>query len=211
MGLLVLQRFVSVRVIACRPCGHGLIRSFTGKTLWQGWWGPISFFFNWFVLTTNLVAWRRLGAIESPSLSGDLVLQRPTGFEERPSAEAEAQPKRRSRVRTASTVAVLGFVGLGLVASGWDATHHDHEGAHASPAPEAMLNRAMTGPFTADDGSTAVVRSATCTGQGQPVPGGFTHFDCLLAFADGTTDDVVVHLLPNDELFFISSRGAGEA
>ena len=39
VGLLVLQRFVSVRVTACRPCGHALIRSYAGKTLWQGWWG----------------------------------------------------------------------------------------------------------------------------------------------------------------------------
>lgn len=213
MGLLVLQRFISTRVVACRPCGRGLIRSFTGKTLWQGWWGPISFFFNWFVLATNLHAWRRLGAIESPSLSGDLMPERAAGFgnvEGRQASNSKAQPKRRSRLRTASTVGFLGFLGLGLIASGWDATHHDHKGAHGSPVPAAMLDQMMAGAFTAEDGSAVSVRNASCTGQGDEVsPGSHTHFDCLVGFTDGATDDVVVHLLPGDELFFVSSQGSG--
>lgn len=205
VGLLVLQRFITVRVVACRPCGRGLIRKFTGKTLWQGWWGAISFFFNWFVLATNVRAWRRLGAIESPSLSGDLVMEPASGFGD-VEAQPDSQPKRRSRLRIAGAVGFLGFLGIGLVASGWDATHHDHDGAHGAPAPEAMVDPLMSGSFTADDGSTANVRNATCTGKGEPVPGGYTHFDCLIVFADGNTDDVVVHLLPEGELFFISAQ-----
>lgn len=209
VGLLVMQRFVSVRVTACRSCGRGLIRSFTGKTLWQGWWGAISFFFNWFVLAANLFAWRRLGAIESPSLSGEFTSEAVTGFgdvERRPVADVEAQPKRRFRLRTASVLAVLGFIGLGLVTSAWDAAHHDHEGSHGTPAPAAMLDRAMSsGPFTSEDGSSVGVKDAACTGEGEAVPGGYTHFDCALVFDDGSNDEVIVHLLADDEIFFVSS------
>lgn len=63
----------------------------------------------------------------------------------------------------------------------------------------------MQGPFVADDGSAATVAGATCTGDGEPVDGGYTHFDCSLAYDDGTGDEVLVHLLPGDELFFKSS------
>ena len=102
VGLLVMQRFVSTKVTACRPCGHRLIRSYTGRTLWQGWWGAISFFFNWFVLATNAWAWKRLGAIENPSLSGMLMSDSPRGFENAeqvPQEGAAEQPKPRSRLR----------------------------------------------------------------------------------------------------------------
>jgi hypothetical protein len=208
VGLLFLQRFVSVRVNACRPCGRGLIRSFTGKTLWQGWWGAISFFFNWFVLATNLRAWRRLAAIENPSLSGDFSSEPITGFddvESRP-PDSEAQPKRRFRLRNVSAAVFLGFIGLGLVASAWDATHHDHEGGHGIPAQPAALDLAMSsGPFTAEDGSSVGVKDAVCTGDGEAAPGGYTHFTCALVFADGTNDEVTVHLLADDELFFVSA------
>ena len=217
VGLLVLQRFISVRVHACRPCGRGLVRSFTAKTLWQGWWGAISFFFNWFVLATNLRAWRRLGAIENPSLSGDFFAEPVRGFgsvENSASDEPKPLLKRRFRLRTTSALAIVGVVVLGLVASAWDATHHDHDGAHGLAASAAMLQLAMTdGPFAAEDGSTVGVKDAVCNGQdeagtGEAAPGGYTHFDCMLVFDDGTSDEVVVHLLANDEIFFVSAEGS---
>jgi hypothetical protein len=210
-----MQQFVSVRVTACRSCGRALIRSFTGRTLWQGWWGAISFFFNWFVLAANLSAWRRLGAIDSPSLSGDFRPEAIPAFgdlEERAAETQQELPKRRSRLRTASFLVLPGFMVIGLVSWGWDSTHHDHEGAHGAPAPAAMVAQEMSvGTFTADDGSSLAVQNASCTGDGAAAAGGggHTHFRCQLAFTDGNSDEVLVHLLPGDGLFFKSSDPAG--
>lgn len=209
VGLIVFQRFVSARVTACRPCGRALIRSYTSKTLWQGWWGAISFFFNFFVLAANANAARRLRAIGDPSLSGELTAEAPRGFGDA-TGDAADEPGAKRKHRTSPGVyAVLGLIVLGLGGWAWDATHHDHEGAHAAPASAVEIQQAMTdGPFVADDGSEVIVAGATCTGAGEPVDGGFTHFDCSLAFDDGTGDEVVVHLLPGDELFFKSATGS---
>jgi hypothetical protein len=208
VGLLVLQQFVTVNVTACRSCGRALIRRFTARTLWQGWWGLISFFFNWFVLAANAFAWRRLGSLAAPTLSGELVADSPTGFRTVEHAP-EAEPKRRSRLRRFWPVLVGGFLLLGLVSWAWDATHHDHGGeAHGLPAPVAGIEAEMTqGAFTADDGSAVSVTQASCTGEGEAVPAGYTHFRCHLAFADGTSDEVIVHLLAGDQLFFMSTQG----
>jgi hypothetical protein len=67
VGLLILQRFVKVRQPLCRDCGLAAVRAFTLRTLWQGWWGYISFFVNWFVLVTNLIAWRRFSKLPTPT------------------------------------------------------------------------------------------------------------------------------------------------
>jgi hypothetical protein len=71
-----------------------------------------------------------------------------------------------------------------------------------------MVERAMTeGAFTMEDGTTTGVRQATCAGEGETEAGAsglYTHFRCQVAFDDGTTDEVIVHLL-EDELFFKST------
>lgn len=90
VGLFVLQQFVTVRVLACGPCGRALVRAYTGQRLWQGWWGLISFFFNWFVLASNALTWKKLGRIDPPSLSGELVEDEPPGF------HGDAEGKSRS-------------------------------------------------------------------------------------------------------------------
>ena len=199
VGLLVMQQFFSTRVTACRPCGRRLIRSYTGKTLWQGWWGAISFFFNWFVLASNAWAWKRLGGIENPSLSGMVITDPPQGF---------VEPKRPSRLRRAATFVLPGFVLLGLIGWGWDATHHDHSEVHGAPESAAMVEEELTaGSFTLDDGTSSSVRSASCTGEGEAdaaIAGMYTHFRCQVVFADGYPDEVIVHLLEND-LFFKST------
>ncbi len=122
---------------------------------------------------------------------------------------AEQSPAKRSRFRGRGSVVLLGCVAVGLAGWGWDATQHDHDGGHGAPATEAEVEQAMTvGAFTADDGSSVVVSSAKCFGEGDPAPGGYTHFDCSLVFADGSGDEVVVHLTEDDELFFVSSEGS---
>jgi hypothetical protein len=208
VGLLFLQQFVTVNVTACRSCGRSLIGRFTARTLWQGWWGVISFFFNWFVLAANAVAWRRLGSLAAPTLSGELVADAPTGFRdvEHPPV---AEPKRRSRLRRIGPVLLAGIVLLGVIGWAWDASHHDHGGeAHGTPAAVAVIEAEMTeGAFVTDDGRSVVVSEAVCNGEGEPSVGGYTHFRCELAFADGTSDEVIVHLLAGDQLFFMSAQG----
>ena len=39
VGMLVLQKFVKVREALCREHAQQLTKTFTLKTLWQGWWG----------------------------------------------------------------------------------------------------------------------------------------------------------------------------
>ena len=121
-------------------------------------------------------------------------------------AEPEAQPKRRSRRKLAGALMFPAFMAFGLVAWGWDSTHHDHEGAHGAPASAALLAQSLPdGPFTADDGSLVAIQNASCAGQGETVPGGFTHFTCQLTYDGGKTDEVLVHLLPGGELTFRST------
>jgi hypothetical protein len=206
VGLLVLQQFVTVRVNACRSCGRSLIKSYTVRTLWQGWWGAISFFFNWFVLATNAVAWRRLGSLPRPSLSGDLVVDAPRGFEGVEQAPAEAEPRRRSRLRKAGLVAFGGFVVLGAVLSIWDGTHHDHDEAHSLLTSAETMTREMTGSsFVSNDGSTIEIAQASCAGDGEASGGGYTHFRCNVSYASGEADEVILHVLTGDELFFRST------
>lgn len=126
-----------------------------------------------------------------------------------PAPTPEEPPKKRSRLRGRGSVVLLGLVVLGVAGWGWDATHHDHEGAHGAPLTEAEIEREMTvGAFTSDDGSVVTVAGADCFGEGDAAAGSrYTHFDCSLAFDDGTSDEVVVHVREGNELFFVSSAG----
>ena len=53
--MILMQTFVKVRVPLCRTHNLKQLRAFTLRTLWQGWWGYISFFVNVFVVLANLV------------------------------------------------------------------------------------------------------------------------------------------------------------
>jgi hypothetical protein len=207
-----MQQFISMRVTACRPCGRQLIRSYTGKTLWQGWWGYISFFFNWFVLMANAWGWTRLSRIESPSLSGTLITDAPRGFgyREQGTNPAAEQPKqKRSRLRKAALVLGLvtigAFVLIGLALGG----QHDHPGGHGAPATAPMVERAMAGKvYTSDNGGRDVVNQASCTGHGKAADGAaglYTHFECQVAFGDGTNEEVLVHILVDNTFFFMKT------
>ncbi|GAA3063972.1 hypothetical protein GCM10020000_54400 [Streptomyces olivoverticillatus] len=41
-GILVMMRFLSMKGPFCRNCGTAVVREMSGKTLWQGWWSPVS-------------------------------------------------------------------------------------------------------------------------------------------------------------------------
>ncbi|WP_327301250.1 hypothetical protein [Streptomyces goshikiensis] len=53
-GFLVIMRFLSMPGPFCRDCGLSTYRRMSSDTLWQGWWGPLSFFITPVTLLTNL-------------------------------------------------------------------------------------------------------------------------------------------------------------
>ena len=93
------------------------------------------------------------------------------------------------------------FVVLGLVGWGWDSVRHDHGGAHGAPLTVEALRAELTATSYATERGSSSVRDANCKGDGERAAGGFTHFRCDLRFADGTRDDVVVHVRPTELTF----------
>ena len=69
VGMLVMQKFVKLRVPLCRDCGMRFATDYTKLTAVQGWWGVISFFVNWFCLATNLIAYRKASGLAAPMLA----------------------------------------------------------------------------------------------------------------------------------------------
>ena len=52
-----MQRFIKFDALLCRECGTALVRSYTARTLIQGWWGIFSLFIaNPFTIVMNLKA-----------------------------------------------------------------------------------------------------------------------------------------------------------
>jgi hypothetical protein len=203
-----------VKAVACRACGRRLVRNFTLRTLAQGWWGVISFFFNWFVLGANAVAWLRLGRLNEPSVSGTdglaiAVDSPPVGWEEAGNDETP-KPKRRSWVGKGGAVAAVFFVGfalLGIGSWGRDTSDHDHNDPHGQPMTAFGIKRAMVGKmFRTEGGERVWVESADCTSDATAAFQ--VHFHCQLHFNNGEWDDVLVHVL-RDGLFFKSSRSGG--
>jgi hypothetical protein len=103
---------------------------------------------------------------------------------------------------------IFGIVALmGLGYWGWDATHHDHGGAHGSPLTVAQIQRDMVGEFQSDDGTTSYIRAATCRpGEDGKGTAPATHFRCTVVFGNQSTDSLVIHVLP-DSLMFKTAEG----
>jgi hypothetical protein len=51
----------------CRSCGLALFRQMQNSTLYQGWFGMVSFFITPIILFLNVLAWLRLQALPHPS------------------------------------------------------------------------------------------------------------------------------------------------
>ncbi|MBK3626347.1 hypothetical protein JHN59_16140 [Streptomyces sp. MBT49] len=66
-GLVVMMQFRKVRGPLCRTCGIAIFRDITTKTLWQGWWGILSFFCTPAIVIFNLVARARFGLMAPPA------------------------------------------------------------------------------------------------------------------------------------------------
>ena len=75
-----MQRFVKIQAPLCRECGRRKLVQYTSMTLWQGWWGYISFFVNWFVLAANLVAWLKLRSLPKRETAQPTVIDDTEGI-----------------------------------------------------------------------------------------------------------------------------------
>jgi hypothetical protein len=73
VGMLVVQTFVKLRQPLCRDHAREITKAFTLRTLWQGWWGYISFFVNWFVLAANASVFFRANRMAAPLMAAPLV------------------------------------------------------------------------------------------------------------------------------------------
>ncbi|MFF3013655.1 hypothetical protein [Streptomyces sp. NPDC057939] len=54
-GMVLMMRSLSVQGPFCRDCGTATVRNMSAKTLWQGWWAPMS------MLLTPITVLRNLG------------------------------------------------------------------------------------------------------------------------------------------------------
>ncbi len=88
-GLILLMRWQTLDGPFCATCGTALVREMTTRTLWQGWWGPLSFLAGTpFALLSNFDAYRQLKQLPAPTpvpgrpqaVPGKPVLQRPLAY-----------------------------------------------------------------------------------------------------------------------------------
>jgi hypothetical protein len=66
VGMVFMQRFVKLKMPMCRTHNLRYLREYLLKTLWQGWWGYISFWVNLFVILTDLIVLGLMLAMPKP-------------------------------------------------------------------------------------------------------------------------------------------------
>ncbi|AOP46005.1 LppU/SCO3897 family protein [Streptomyces lydicus] len=65
-GILYVMRFLSRSGVFCRSCGLATYREMSAKTLWQGWWSPLSVVITPITLLVNLGPRSRFHALAAP-------------------------------------------------------------------------------------------------------------------------------------------------
>ncbi|MFD8324849.1 LppU/SCO3897 family protein [Streptomyces lydicus] len=65
-GILYVMRFLSRSGVFCRSCGLATYREMSAKTLWQGWWSPLSVVITPITLLVNLGPRSRFHALPAP-------------------------------------------------------------------------------------------------------------------------------------------------
>ena len=93
VGMLLMQKFVKLQAPLCRECGQKKLVEYTTQTLWQGWWGYISFFVNWFVLVSNLFAWLKLRSMPRRQFQAQPLPDVPQGISEERWRSVFGEPK----------------------------------------------------------------------------------------------------------------------
>ncbi|WP_405792370.1 hypothetical protein OG753_39180 [Streptomyces sp. NBC_00029] len=89
MGILIMMKFEHLDGPFCRACGIAVVRQMTFRTLFLGWWGPLSLvILNPFTLVWNLTAYLKYSKLP-PSAplpgrahldTGPPVLRRPLSY-----------------------------------------------------------------------------------------------------------------------------------
>jgi hypothetical protein len=88
VGMVFMQRFVKLRMPMCRSHNLRYVGDYLGKTLWQGWWGYISFWVNIFVIVADLIVLGLVLAMPKPEPANDLF-----GWMDRPSTPIAPAPE----------------------------------------------------------------------------------------------------------------------
>ncbi len=109
VGIVVPIKFARVRAPFCRDHGIILAKQYLRRTWLQGWWGPISFFVNLFVIAADMRALRRARRLPFPVAKR--TRRAPAAPSETAAARiAETAEERASRRAVTKTV----FAGIGL-------------------------------------------------------------------------------------------------
>lgn len=66
IGVLIMRFSKKVKGHLCKVCSNKFFWSFTGTTLFLGWWGVISFFVTLFILPNNIIRYLGTLGLESP-------------------------------------------------------------------------------------------------------------------------------------------------
>ena len=67
IGLIFVQRFISVDKPLCRTHGRHYTKLYLNKTLVQGWWGVFSFFINFYDVCSDVSVLRKYSSLDEPS------------------------------------------------------------------------------------------------------------------------------------------------
>ena len=67
IGMILVQRFISVDKPLCRTHGRQFTKLFLKKTLVQGWWGMFSFFINFYDVCSDVSVLRKYSSLDEPT------------------------------------------------------------------------------------------------------------------------------------------------
>jgi len=67
IGMLVMRSSKEVKCHLCKDCSNKYFWSFTGTTLFLGWWGIISFFVTLFIIPNNIIRYLGTLGLVSPN------------------------------------------------------------------------------------------------------------------------------------------------
>ena len=65
-GMILMMQWRSLKGPFCRTCGIATVRRLSGDTLWQGWWGYISFAVTPVMLLINLFTFLKIRKLSEP-------------------------------------------------------------------------------------------------------------------------------------------------
>ena len=143
-GMLILRHMKRREGTFCRSCGLAIGRHMQNDTLMAGWWGIISFFWNFVVITRNAVRLRAHALLPvPPPFAGQLSPGAPVW--------------RRSGVAVAAAALVVAAVLIGLEVN----NNANHNAAlHAQPGQCVTLSSTDFASATANPRITGVVDCA---------------------------------------------------